>query len=164
MKVIHSIPQKIHTLKTLLPTIATWRLKSGTIAFTNGCFDILHSGHIASLQQAAEEADYLIVGVNADASVKRLKGNERPVNNQDSRSNLLANLQVVDAVIIFEEDTPLQLIQAIMPDVLVKGGDYTIEQIVGAKEVTANGGRVVINPIVQGFSTTGIIQTIQQLG
>lgn len=164
MKAIHSIPQKIHTLKTLLPTIATWRLKSGTIAFTNGCFDILHIGHIASLQQAAKEADYLIVGVNADASVKRLKGNERPVNNQDSRSNLLANLQVVDAVIIFEEDTPLQLIQAIMPDVLVKGGDYTIEQIVGAKEVMANGGRVVINPIVQGFSTTGIIQTIQQLG
>jgi len=164
MKIIHSISQKIHTLKTLLPTIAAWRLKGGTIAFTNGCFDILHSGHIASLQQAAKEADYLIVGVNADASVKRLKGNERPINNQDSRSTLLANLQVVDAVIIFEEDTPLQLIQAIMPDVLVKGGDYTIDQIVGAKEVLANGGNVIINPIVQGFSTTGIIQTIRQLG
>jgi D-beta-D-heptose 7-phosphate kinase/D-beta-D-heptose 1-phosphate adenosyltransferase len=99
--------------------------------------------------------------VNSDASTKRLKGPERPVNHEHSRALLLASLEMVDAVIIFEEDTPLQLISSILPDVLVKGGDYTVEQIVGAKEVMAAGGRVVINPIVEGFSTTGIIQQIK---
>jgi D-beta-D-heptose 7-phosphate kinase/D-beta-D-heptose 1-phosphate adenosyltransferase len=131
------------------------------IAFTNGVFDIIHPGHIFSLSQAAKEADYLIVGVNSDDSVKRLKGNERPIISQDSRALVLASLIVVDAVIIFEEDTPLELINAIKPDVLVKGGDYTIEQIAGAKEVIANGGRVVINPIAEGFSTTSIIEKIK---
>lgn len=129
-----------------------------TIAFTNGVFDIVHPGHIFSLSQAAKEADYLIVGVNSDASVKRLKGNERPVNNQDARALILASLIMVDAVIIFEEDTPLALINSVKPDVLVKGGDYAIEQIVGAKEVIANNGRVVINPIIEGFSTSAIIE------
>ena len=128
------------------------------MAFTNGVFDILHQGHVFSLSQAAKEADYLIVGLNADASVKRLKGNNRPVNNQDTRALVLASLIMVDAVLLFEEDTPLAVINAIMPDVLVKGGDYTIEQIVGAKEVIANGGRVIINPILDGFSTTTIIE------
>ena len=132
-----------------------------SIAFTNGVFDILHPGHIFSLSQAAKEADYLIVGVNADDSVKRLKGNNRPINNQDSRALIVASLLMVDAVIIFEEDTPLELINAIKPDVLVKGGDYSIEQIVGAKEVVANGGRVVINPIVEGFSTSGVIEKMR---
>jgi len=128
-----------------------------TIAFTNGVFDILHPGHIFSLSQAAQEADYLIVGLNSDDSVKRLKGKDRPINNQESRSLILAALLMVDAVVIFEEDTPLELINAVRPDVLVKGGDYTIEQIVGAREVVASGGRVVINPLVQGYSTTEII-------
>jgi len=128
-----------------------------TIAFTNGVFDILHPGHIFSLSQAAQEADYLIVGLNSDDSVKRLKGKDRPINNQESRSLILAALLMVDAVVIFEEDTPLELINAVRPDVLVKGGDYTIEQIVGAREVIASGGRVVINPLVQGYSTTEII-------
>ena len=128
------------------------------MAFTNGVFDILHQGHVFSLSQAAKEADYLIVGLNADASVKRLKGDNRPVNNQDARALVLASLIMVDAVLLFEEDTPLALINAIMPDVLVKGGDYTVEQIVGAKEVIANGGRVIINPILDGFSTTTIIE------
>lgn len=141
--------------------IAQWRLLTKKIAFTNGVFDILHSGHIYSLSQAAKEADYLIVGVNSDASVKRLKGNDRPVNDQDARALLLASLAIVDAVVIFEEDTPLEIINALLPDVLVKGGDYTIEQIVGAKEVSANGGRVVINPMLEGFSTTGIIENIK---
>ena len=131
------------------------------IAFTNGVFDILHAGHIFSLSQAAKEADYLIVGLNADASVKRLKGESRPVNNQESRALVLASLLIVDAVIIFEEDTPLELINLLMPDVLVKGGDYTLEQIAGAKEVIANGGRVVINPILEGFSTTSLISQIK---
>lgn len=132
-----------------------------SIAFTNGVFDILHAGHIFSLSQAAKEADLLIVGVNSDDSVKRLKGNSRPVNNQDSRALLLASLLMVDAVVIFEEDTPLELINTIKPDVLVKGGDYTIEQIVGAKEVMTNGGRIVINPVIEGYSTTSTIDKLK---
>jgi rfaE bifunctional protein nucleotidyltransferase chain/domain len=138
-----------------------WKLLHKTIAFTNGVFDILHPGHIFSLSHAAMEADYLIVGVNSDDSVKRLKGEDRPVNNQESRALLLASLVMVDAVIVFGQDTPLELILAIKPDVLVKGGDYTIEQIVGAKETIANGGRVAINPIVEGFSTTEVIKKLR---
>ena len=134
-----------------------------SIVFTNGVFDILHPGHIFSLSQAAREADFLIVGVNSDSSVKRLKGQQRPVNNQDSRALLLASLLMVDAVVIFEEDTPLELINSIRPDVLVKGGDYTIENIVGAKEVIARGGKVVINPVVEGYSTTSIIDKLKDL-
>ena len=114
------------------------------------------------LSQAAREADYLIVGVNSDASTKRLKGPSRPVNDEQSRALVLASLLMVDAVVIFEEDTPLELITSLMPDVLVKGGDYTVEQVAGSKEVIANGGRVVINAIVEGFSTTGIIQKVQR--
>ncbi|MBW7952911.1 MAG: D-glycero-beta-D-manno-heptose 1-phosphate adenylyltransferase, partial [Chitinophagaceae bacterium] len=154
MKLIEAIEHKIFTLPELLKRINSWRVTNKTIAFTNGCFDILHEGHIFSLSQAAKEADYLVVAVNSDASIKKLKGEERPINNEKSRSLLLASLIIVDAVVIFEEDTPLNLIQSILPDVLVKGGDYTVEQIVGSKEVITNGGRVVINPIVQGFSTT----------
>jgi D-beta-D-heptose 7-phosphate kinase/D-beta-D-heptose 1-phosphate adenosyltransferase len=161
MRAIESIPQKIVVLKQLGFKIAAWRATGKTIAFTNGCFDILHEGHIFSLSQAAKEADLLIVGVNSDASVKRLKGEDRPINHEKSRALLLASLAIVDAVVIFEEDTPLELIKEILPDFLVKGGDYTVDQIVGAKEVIANGGNVIINPIVEGFSTTGIIQQIK---
>jgi len=156
------INNKIFSLKDLIPKTEQWKFFGKTIAFTNGCFDILHEGHIYSLSQAAKEADYLIVGVNADASVKKLKGDSRPVNNQHSRSTVLASLIMVDAVIIFEEDTPLELIKAILPDVLVKGGDYKIEDIAGSKEVIANGGRVVINPILEGFSTTSIISKMSK--
>ena len=162
MKATNSIPHNIFTLENLKKQVAAWRVNNKSIAFSNGCFDILHEGHIFSLNQAASEADILIIGVNSDQSVKRLKGPERPINNQISRSIMLSNLAVVDAVVIFEEDTPLMLIQSLMPDVIVKGGDYTIEQIVGSKEVIANGGRVVINPIVEGFSTTGIIEQIKK--
>jgi D-glycero-beta-D-manno-heptose 1-phosphate adenylyltransferase len=151
------IPQKILTREQIVQRVAQWKLLCKKIVFTNGVFDMLHQGHIYSLSQAAKEADFLIVGLNADASVKRLKGNDRPINNQDARALILASLLMVDAVVLFEEDTPLELITAIMPDVLVKGGDYTIEQIVGAKEVIAAGGRVVINPVLDGFSTTSII-------
>ena len=161
MKAVDAIQQKIFTLPQLLSKLASWRVTNKTVAFTNGCFDILHEGHIFSLAAAAKEADFLIVGVNSDSSTKRLKGPERPVNHEQSRALLIASLAIVDAVVIFEEDTPLELISAILPDVLVKGGDYTIEQIVGSKVVIANGGRVVINPIVEGFSTTGIIHQIK---
>ncbi len=162
MKRADLIPQKIMTAPQIMQRVAQWRFSGKTIAFTNGVFDILHQGHIFSLSQAAKEADILIIGLNADASVKRLKGESRPVNNQDSRALLLASMQIVDAVVLFEEDTPLQLITSILPDVLVKGGDYTVEQIAGAKEVIAGGGRVVINPILEGFSTTGIIEQIRK--
>ena len=163
MKATTIIQQKMFKLDALLQQIIRWRLLDKSIAFTNGCFDILHNGHIASLSQAAAVADVLIVAVNSDASTRRLKGDTRPVNNEESRALLLASLVMVDAVIVFEEDTPLTLINALQPDVLVKGGDYTIDQIVGAKEVLANGGRVVINPIVRGVSTSLIIDKITRL-
>ncbi len=164
MKNIAAIEKKICDLPQILSLIASWRIMGKTVAFTNGCFDILHEGHIYSLSQAAKQADYLVVGVNADASVRKLKGHDRPINNQHSRSLILASLLITDAVIIFEEDTPLNIINAIKPDVLVKGGDYKIEQIVGAKEVIANGGRVEINPIIPDFSTSKIIDAIKRLG
>lgn len=140
--------------------VKRWRLKSKTIAFTNGVFDILHEGHIAVLAKAASFADVLVVGVNSDSSVKKLKGDSRPVNKESSRALLLASLIMVDAVVIFDEETPLELIKIIKPDVLVKGGDYTVETIVGAKEVMAYNGRVEVIPLEEGFSTTGIIEKI----
>jgi len=163
MKNADIIQQKIYTLDNLVKETGRWKFMGKTIAFTNGCFDILHEGHIFSLSQAAKEGDVLVVGINSDASTKRLKGPSRPINNEHSRALLIASLIMVDAVVIFEEDTPLQLITSLMPNVIVKGGDYSIEQVVGAKEVMASGGRVVINPIVQGFSTTGIIEKIVRL-
>jgi D-beta-D-heptose 7-phosphate kinase/D-beta-D-heptose 1-phosphate adenosyltransferase len=163
MKYPDIISLRIYTQPDLQRQVARWKFLQKKIAFTNGCFDILHEGHIFSLSQAAREGDVLIVGVNADASTKRLKGPGRPVNNEHSRSLLLASLVMVDAVVLFNEDTPLKLITALMPDVIVKGGDYTVEQVVGAKEVIAAGGKVVINPIVPGFSTTGIIEKISKL-
>lgn len=154
------IEGKILSLADALRTVNQWRVTGKTIAFTNGIFDILHRGHIYSLSQAAKEADYLIVGLNSDSSTKQLKGPTRPINDQQARAIVIASLLMVDMVVIFDEETPLELIKAIMPDVLVKGGDYTEEQVAGAKEVKANGGRVVLNPIVEGFSTTNIISKL----
>lgn len=161
MKPGNSIQNKILTQVDLQRRIAQWRLLGKTVAFTNGCFDILHAGHIASLFEASRHADYLVVGLNADASVKGLKGENRPVNDEQSRALILASLTMVDAVVVFSEPTPLELIKAIRPDVLVKGGDYKVEDIAGAKEVIAWGGQVIINPIVKGFSTTSIINKLQ---
>jgi D-glycero-beta-D-manno-heptose 1-phosphate adenylyltransferase len=163
MRKVEFVNSKIFDLSSLLLTVHILRLQSKKISFTNGCFDILHRGHIASLSDAAKESDFLIVGLNSDSSTKKLKGEGRPVNDETARALLLASLLIVDAVVIFNEDTPLELIKAIKPDVLVKGGDYTLEQIVGSKEVIENGGRVVINPIIQGFSTTGLIEKISRL-
>ena len=162
MRFVEGIQKKIMTVDEAKSMIYAGKVIGKTYAFTNCCFDILHPGHIYSLAQTAKEADYLIVGLNSDASVKRLKGPERPINSTDSRAVILANLVLVDAVVVFEEDTPLELISALLPDVLVKGGDYTIDTIVGAKEIIANGGKVIINPIVEGFSTTNIIEKIKQ--
>ena len=152
MRAVDAIDKKILTLPQLLAQVASWRVTGKSIAFTNGCFDILHEGHIFSFAQAAKEADLLIVGLNSDSSTRQLKGPERPINKESSRALVLASLAVIDAVVIFEEATPLELIKAIMPDVMVKGGDYTLEQIVGAKEVMANGGRVVIEMIKKSYS------------
>lgn len=157
MREIAHIPAKIHTLKSIQPMLQLWKLRGYKVAFTNGVFDLLHEGHIFSLSEAAKEADILVVAINSDESVKRLKGPERPLNGQDARALVMAALTMVDAVIIFEEDTPINVITTVMPYVLVKGGDYTVEQIAGAKEVIANGGKVVINKIIEGISTTGLI-------
>lgn len=131
------------------------------IVFTNGCFDILHRGHVTYLTEARKLGDLLVVGLNSDASVKRLKGPERPINNEQDRRYVLSQLKAVDFVEIFEEDTPLSLILKIRPKVLVKGGDWKIDQIVGAKEVIANGGEVYSLNFVDGYSTTSIIHKIQ---
>lgn len=128
------------------------------VVFTNGCFDILHVGHVRLLRQATALGDYVVVGLNSDASVKRLKGASRPLNGEDARAELLAALECVDAVTIFGEDTPLELIDLILPDVLVKGGDYRPEEVVGRAEVEAAGGRLVLIPLVEGHSTTGLVQ------
>jgi len=151
------------TEKELLQKLNVWRLLGKTIVFSNGCFDILHAGHIASLSEAAQHGDVLVIGVNADVSVKKIKGDNRPLNDENSRSLLLASLSMVDAVIIFSEDTPLEIIKMIQPNVLVKGGDYSIDQIAGSKEVIAGGGKVIINPVINGFSTTSIIQKLKKL-
>jgi D-beta-D-heptose 7-phosphate kinase/D-beta-D-heptose 1-phosphate adenosyltransferase len=160
MKKSNTISERILKQEEIAAQVKRWRLKSKTIAFTNGIFDILHEGHIAVLAKAASYADVLVVGVNSDSSVKKLKGDSRPVNKESSRALLLASLIMVDAVVIFDEETPLELIKIIKPDVLVKGGDYTIETIVGAKEVMAYNGKVEIIPLEEGFSTTGIIEKI----
>ncbi len=152
------IKQRLFTRESILQQVLRWKFFGKKIAFTNGCFDILHQGHIYSLFEAAKEADILIVGLNADSSVKKLKGPDRPINDENSRAILLASLIMVDAVVIFDEETPLELIKSILPDVLIKGGDYKPEEIAGAKEVIAAGGKIVINPIIEGFSSTSIIE------
>lgn len=142
--------------------IEEWHLQQKTVVFTNGCFDILHAGHISSLTEAAKQGDFLVVALNADSSVKKLKGEGRPVNDENSRAIVLASLLMVDAVVVFDEPTPRELIIAVKPDILVKGGDYKIEDIAGAKEVIGWGGKVVLNPIIEGFSTTSIINKMQK--
>jgi D-beta-D-heptose 7-phosphate kinase/D-beta-D-heptose 1-phosphate adenosyltransferase len=161
MKSIQAIPLKILTLSELQKQARRWRLQNKKVIFTNGVFDILHEGHIASLSEAASYGDILVVGLNSDASVKRLKGPGRPVNGEAARALILASLLMTDAIVLFEEDTPLNLIKTLMPDVLVKGGDYTVEQIAGAKDVLAAGGEVKLAAIVEGISTTGIIEKMK---
>ena len=163
MKGIQYLERKILNEQSILQWKERWKLASKKVVFTNGVFDLLHAGHIHTLKQAASFGDILIVGVNSDASVKRLKGESRPVHCMEDRIEILSSLEMVDAVIVFEEDTPLQLIKKIMPDVLVKGGDYSIETIVGANEVLAAGGKVEIIPLIPGKSSTSLIDKITQL-
>jgi rfaE bifunctional protein nucleotidyltransferase chain/domain len=152
------IESKIFTLANLLKRIEFWKRLGDKIVFTNGCFDILHKGHIHLLAACIEDGNRLIVGVNSDASVKRLKGPARPVNDEKSRAALLASTQFTDAVIIFEEDTPEELIHAIQPDILIKGGDWKKEDIVGSEFVESYGGEVKTIPYLNGFSTSAIIE------
>lgn len=157
----HSDP-RIMDRTTVRRLANIWRLKDDRIVFTNGCFDILHRGHVQYLQEAAALGDRLIIGLNSDTSVMRQgKGPGRPINDQESRAAVLAALRCVDAVVIFDEDTPLELIQIVRPEVLVKGGDWKVEQIVGADFVRANGGEVRALQLVEGFSTTGLIGRIK---
>lgn len=158
MRQPEKIDLKIYELKSLLQCVAQWRVLGKTVGFTNGCFDILHKGHIFSLSEAAKEADYLIVAINSDNSVKKLKGPDRPINTEQTRALIVASLLMVDAVIIFDEENPLELIKLIQPDVLIKGNEYTLDKIAGAKEVIAAGGKVVLNPILENYSTTNIIE------
>lgn len=136
--------------------------KNNKIVFTNGCFDIIHRGHIEYLAQAAQLGNYLIVGLNSDTSVNKLKGNNRPIQDEESRALILASLQFVNAVVIFSEDTPYNLIKTIQPDVLVKGSDYSIENIVGSDIVIAKGGEIITINFVEGFSTTNILSKVQK--
>jgi len=152
---------KITDLHSLKETVKLWQKDGKKVVFTNGVFDLLHIGHITYMAKAAELGDKLIIGLNADSSVKRLKGEGRPVNDQNSRALLLATFFFVDAIVVFEEDTPLNLISTLLPDILVKGADYAIENIVGAKEVIANGGEVKTINFVEGYSSTSIIQRIK---
>jgi rfaE bifunctional protein nucleotidyltransferase chain/domain len=163
MKSTARISEKILSREEIVRQVARWRLSSKRIVFTNGCFDILHAGHLDLLSKAARLGDILIVGLNADASVRRLKGEERPVNDEAFRSQLLSHLQMVDSVVIFEEDTPLELIRSIKPDILVKGGDYLAEDVVGYEDVSAAGGSVEIIPLVEGLSTSALIDRIRSL-
>ncbi|MBX2904914.1 MAG: D-glycero-beta-D-manno-heptose 1-phosphate adenylyltransferase [Taibaiella sp.] len=157
------ITHKIFTRETLLREVNGWRVKGKKVVFTNGCFDILHHGHLDLLAKAANHGNVLVVGVNTDSSVQRLKGPTRPVTNEQDRLFQLASLLCTDAVCLFDEDTPEELIKLLKPDVLVKGGDYTIDKIVGADFVQQHGGRVEIIPFVEGYSTTGLINKIQKL-
>ena len=151
------IAYKIVDMPTLQSRLNHWRAVGGRIVFTNGCFDILHRGHVELLAQCRDYGDYVVLGLNSDTSVKKFKGDKRPLNDQQSRAIVLAALSFVDAVIIFNEDTPLELLTEIKPDILVKGGDYKADEIVGADLIRQNGGEVRIVPLVEGYSTTAVV-------
>ena len=149
-------------IRDLAEAVAWRRAQPGRVVFTNGVFDLLHPGHVDLLERARGEGDALVVGLNRDASVRRLgKGSERPLVPEQARALVLAGLAAVDCVVLFGEDTPLELIRALEPDVLVKGADYALDQIVGADLVRARGGRVVRVPLVQGFSTTSLVERLR---
>jgi D-glycero-beta-D-manno-heptose 1-phosphate adenylyltransferase len=151
---------KIVDIDQALTQIETWNSAGLKMVFTNGCFDIVHLGHIDYLEKARTKGDKLILGLNTDASTRRLKGESRPLVNEYARARMMAAMAFVDLVILFDEPTPLQLIETLKPDILVKGNDYTIENIVGADFVMANGGKVETIELVKGYSTTSFIEKI----
>jgi rfaE bifunctional protein nucleotidyltransferase chain/domain len=155
------IQANIKTRATAKEAVKQWQAAGGKVVFTNGCFDLLHLGHIHYLAQAKDLGTHLIIGVNSDQSVSRIKGPQRPIKDEQTRLHLLAALACVDAVVLFEEETPLELIENLLPDVLVKGGDWALDSIVGADIVLANGGTVHSLPFVEGFSTTNYVEKIK---
>jgi rfaE bifunctional protein nucleotidyltransferase chain/domain len=157
------ISPKLCTHDEMLLKVQRWQTEDEKVVFTNGCFDILHAGHVRYLAAARSLGDRLVVGLNSDASVKRIKGPKRPVAPQDDRAEVLSALAAVDAVTFFDEDTPEALIGMLLPDILVKGADWPVEKIAGAKAVIEHGGAVLTVPLLEGRSTTGIIETIVQL-
>lgn len=164
LRVLHPhgtyLADSIYTLEELQRVVATWHSQGERIVFTNGCFDLLHAGHVTYLQKAADEGERLIVGLNTDRSVQALKGKNRPIMNQQDRACIIAALAAVDAVILFDEDTPIELIKALRPDVLAKGANYSKHQVVGASEVESWGGEVVLVALVDGKSTSDLIRKI----
>ena len=161
LHMLETIKSKIQSWKAIQQTAKKWRNAGKKIVFTNGCFDILHYGHIHYLADARALGDVLIIGMNSAASVSRLKGPHRPINDEITRTHLLASLEMTSAVVLFEQDTPLELIKVVRPDVLVKGGDWQPHQIVGSDFVLANGGEVKSLPFIDGYSTTSIEEKIR---
>ena len=154
---------KIHNRQAASEQVKQWQLKGNKIVFTNGCFDIVHLGHIDYLEKARNLGDKLVLGLNTDASVKRLKGETRPVVNEYARSRMMSAFEFVDCVVLFDEPTPLALIELIKPDILVKGDDYSLETIVGADFVIETGGEVKTIPLVKGYSTSSLIKKIKSI-
>mgnify|MGYP000432704915 CR=1 FL=1 len=159
---INRILAKVAKQEDLQSLLTYWRLKDYKIVFTNGCFDLLHKGHIEYLSKAADHGDILVVGMNSDDSVKRIKGDSRPIQDESSRAMTLASLKMVTVVVVFEEDTPYNLIKEVKPDVLIKGADYKEEDIVGADIVKENGGEIVTVELTEGYSTSNIIDKIKK--
>ncbi len=155
--------QHASALQQAQDQVRQWKSEAKRIVFTNGCFDLLHPGHIDYLDRAAALGDKLIIGLNDDDSIRRLKGSSRPINPLQDRAVMLAALRAVALVVAFSEDTPLKLITTLMPDVLVKGGDYQPDDIVGAAQVRQNGGEVIVMPFLDGHSSSGLIQRIQSM-
>jgi D-glycero-beta-D-manno-heptose 1-phosphate adenylyltransferase len=152
---------KILPVPALVEQVQEWQEQGQKVVFTNGCFDILHLGHVDYLEKARQLGDKLVLGLNTDASISRIKGPSRPLQDEMSRARVMASLLFVDAVVLFDEDTPLELIRAVQPDILVKGDDYSIENIVGQDIVMARGGEVKTVPLVQGYSTTNVVKKIE---
>tara|TARA_B100000780_G_scaffold55304_1_gene34759 strand:- start:717 stop:1208 length:492 start_codon:yes stop_codon:yes gene_type:complete len=161
MSHLKDINSKIYNLDTLTTQVEQWKKSGNKIVFTNGCFDIIHRGHIEVLASTADLGNKLIIGLNSDQSIQNIKGEGRPIIDEQSRAILLAALSFVDAIILFSQDTPLKLIGALLPNVLAKGGDYEIENIVGHEIVQQNGGKVKLVPFIDGYSSTSIIKKIK---
>ena len=162
MKNLQNIKSKIFSLSDLKTQSDKWKQDGDKIVFTNGCFDLVHRGHVEVLANTADLGDRLIIGLNSDVSILKIKGKNRPIIDENSRAILLASLQFVDAIVLFSEDTPKQLIETIVPNVLAKGGDYKIEEIAGHEIVLQNEGEVILVPFIDGFSTTNIVDKIKQ--
>ena len=157
-----NINSKIYSLLDLKTQSDKWKINGEKIVFTNGCFDLLHRGHVEVLANTADLGDRLIIGLNSDSSIKDLKGENRPIIDETSRAILLASLQFVDAIVFFTEETPHKLIETLVPDVLAKGGDYKVKEIAGNEVVLENGGEVILVPFIDGFSSTNIVEKIKQ--